>query len=98
MRVLVEFCIDADMIECPDFIVKDLESYQGEFSKWLCNEENDHNYWVYKNGEKYGCNYRSEAFVEWLNTFVLNTCAEKARVIDKKLNRDAIKGIPKIFF
>ena len=38
--------------------------------------------WYYKNGEKFGCCYRSEAFVEWLNKFILFDSIDKVEVIE----------------
>lgn len=83
MKVLVEFCLDMDIIECPDWIVEELPTYQIRFQEWLFNKENNHSYWMYKNGEKNGCRYRSKAFVEWLNEFVLHDYEEKASVIEE---------------
>ena len=90
MRVLVEFCIDADIIKCPDFIIKDLQAYQVQFTEWLYDLNNNHAYWMYEDGKKYGCSYRSRAFVEWLNTFVLNENEEKAKVLEECVGQDGI--------
>lgn len=83
IKVLVEFCIDADIIECPDWIVKDLGLYQTRFREWLSDENNDHSYWCYKNGKKVGSSFRSDAFVEWLNKFVLYNQSEKSKVLEE---------------
>lgn len=82
IKILVEFCIDSDIIACPNWIVKDLQTYQGEFREWLYDEKNDHPYWISK-GKKNGCAFRSQAFVEWLNKFVLGDSKEKANVIEE---------------
>ena len=34
-------------------------------------------------GEKVGCQFRSEAFVEWLNVYPLKNSPEKAKVISR---------------
>lgn len=83
VKVIVKFCIDADIIECPDWIVAELKLYQGKFTQWLFDKKNDHQYWSYKNGEKNGCCYRSGAFVDWLNNFVLHGDEEKSRVLEE---------------
>lgn len=83
IKVLVKFCVDADIIECPDWIVTDLKLYQQSFDEWLFDKKNDHPYWKYKDGEKYGCSYRSSAFVDWLNRFVLYSDSEKSSVLEE---------------
>lgn len=83
MKVLVEFSVDADIIECPKWTVEELPAYQIQFREWLFDKKNDHPYWVYKNEEKHGCCYRSHAFVEWLNNFVMQDNLEKATVIEE---------------
>lgn len=86
IKILVKFCVDADIIECPDWIVTDLKLYQQSFDQWLFDKKNDHPYWMYKNDEKYGCRYRANAFVEWLNRFVLYSDLEKSSVLDEYIN------------
>lgn len=81
MKLVLAFDYDVDIIECPYFIVEDLKKYQLMFDKWLYDKTNNHNYWFYKNGEKYGVCYRSDAFVEWLNTIILKTSTEKAVIL-----------------
>lgn len=90
MKVLVKFCVDADIIECPNHIVSDLEEYQHRFTEWLYDKNNDHSYWMYVDGEKYGCSYRAEAFVEWLNTFILNSNQDKAKVLEQSISEDGM--------
>lgn len=83
VMILVEFGVDADIIECPNWIVTDLELYQKNFLEWLFDEKNEHPYWNYKNGEKDVCRYRASAFVEWLNKFVLYSDLEKSSVLQE---------------
>lgn len=66
MLVKVQFDIDADLIDCSNEIWNNIDKYRTEYLKWLFDKNNDHKYWVYKNGGKFGCCYRSDAFVEWL--------------------------------
>lgn len=83
IKVLVKFCVNADIIECPDWVVTDLKGYQQSFDVWLFDKKNDHPYWKYKDGEKYGCCYRANAFVDWLNRFVLCSALEKSSVLEE---------------
>lgn len=97
MKVILQFDVNADSIECPELIVKELERYQTEFFEWLCDKKNDHAYWMYRDGEKFGLSYRSDAFVEWLNTVVLVGKNEKASILEEEIN-DYSKDLPKLFF
>lgn len=81
MKIVVQFG-DADIIDCPVDISDNLMEYRIQFLKWLFDKQNHHSYWVYKNGEKYGCCYRSEAFVKWLNCFVLHNSAIKVKILE----------------
>jgi len=95
MRVVIEFDIRADIIECPEIIVPDLITYQDKFFEWLYNKNNDHDYWEYENGKKSCLCYRADALIEWLNTFVLDE--EKAYMI--KSGADTWDtSLPKLFF
>jgi hypothetical protein len=97
MKVVVRFCIDADIIDCPEHIMDKLTYYRNKFTDWLFDKNNCHTYWVIENGEKIGCCYRSEAFVEWLNRFVLKDSLQKAVVVEKEI---CIwdKNLPEVFF
>lgn len=97
MKVVLEFCINADIIECPNNIIKDIKKHQLDFFNWLFDENNDHSYWMYENGKKEGCCYRSDAFVEYLNTFVLSESKEKAVIIEQETN-DYSKDVPCLNF
>lgn len=83
VKVRVDFSIDSDIIQCPDWIVPQLKSYQRKFHQWLFDEKNDHSYWRYKSNKKNGCCYRAQAFVEWLNKFVLQDNLENAAVLEE---------------
>jgi hypothetical protein len=52
---------------------------------------------MYDNGEKDGCCYRSEVFVEWLNIFVFSDSLIKTKVLESNVeNWD--ENIPSVFF
>ncbi|MCL2199488.1 MAG: hypothetical protein FWB80_11240 [Defluviitaleaceae bacterium] len=97
--MLLAVCFDAgsDIIEVPEFIGANAEDYRGQFLVWLCDKNNNHDYWICKDGDKWGLSYRSDALVEWLNSFPLSDNDEKARIIVTfvwEYNED----IPSIFF
>lgn len=90
MLVIINFCIDGDIIDVPQFVAENINEYQSSFLEWLFDKSNEHEYWCYEDGEKFGCNYRSEAFVEWLNSNPLKRENEKASVVSS--------GSPKVNF
>lgn len=72
---------DFDIIDLPSSLLENLNEFQNNFYKWLFNKKNDHDYWVYKDGEKAYCSYRSDAFIFWLNNIVLKNSIDKARIV-----------------
>jgi hypothetical protein len=97
MKVIIDFYEDADIIECPENIVGSLMDYREKFLEWLFDKQNEHSYWYYKNGEKFGCCYRSEAFVEWLNKFILFDSLDKVEVIETNVT-ELDKSLPFVSF
>ena len=90
MQMIVEFDISADLIEVPQWVVRDREKLRRQFLKWLTGLEGSHRY------RKGGCwCYRSEAFVYWLNKRVLK--CEQARVVQEQLGAWD-ESLPSIFF
>lgn len=91
MKMIVEFDIGADLIEVPEWVVRDRELLRRQFLKWLTGWEGSRRW------RKGGCYcYRSDAFVDWLNKKVL-TEGEQARVVREYL-REWDETLPGIFF
>ncbi len=91
MPMIVEFDISADLIEVPEWVVRDRERLRQRFLKWLMGFEGSRRY------RKGGCYcYRSDAFVEWLNRKVLQG-EDRAQVLEVGL-RDWDRDLPAIFF
>jgi len=82
MLLKIKFDNDCDIIELPDFIVKDIRQYQSDFIDWMYDKTSDHSYWILDGDAKLGCCFRSEAFVDWLNENVLKNSDVKADVVD----------------
>ena len=97
MKVVVTFGVDADIIDCPEEIIDDLIEYRDEFTTWLFDKQNNHSYWFYINGERVGCCYRSEPYVEWINTFILDNSLRKVKVLESSV-KNWDKNLPSIFF
>ena len=74
---------EVDIIEIPDMTGGKLDELQREFLLWLFNKENNHEYWIEVDGEKIGCSYGSEAFVKWLNLYVIQD--KRARIKAKNV-------------
>lgn len=98
MKMMVEFDINADIIEVPEIVVRDRELHRSRFLKWLYDKKIKHKYWVtFPDGVKGVC-FRSDAFVEWLNKKVLKDHPEKAVVLEQEVDYDAYRHLPSIFF
>jgi len=97
LLLIVRFDMGADIVDTPPFIVESAEEYRKHFLQWLGDKNNNHRYWYYHNGVKFGLDYRSEAFVEWLNAFPLADNAEKARVVAAHVY-EYDETLPSIFF
>lgn len=86
---------DIDIVDVPINAVDDLEKEQKEFFKWIFNKDNNHEYWIVKNGEKTACSYDSEAFVKWFNE--KHSGEEKARVVEQCAKKQ-IEDTPILYF
>ena len=103
MKLLIEFDLDADIIEVPPFVVDQREVLKRRFWKWISNRSIKHKYWVEMQDDHgkyhYGLQYRADAFVEWLNKKQITNDAERAYVVEKHVNIDAFHQVlPSIFF
>ena len=98
MQMMLEFDINADIIDVPQFIIENREQYGRRFLKWLYDKRNRHQYWVtFSNGVKGVC-FRSNAFVEWLNKKILKESGEKAEILLEEVDVAAYRHLPSIFF
>ena len=86
MKVVIVFGGDADIIEMPDTPVDGLKKYERDFDKWIHDRRIKHGYWERDGKRILGVNYRADAFVEWLNTFVFKEEREKAKVLETAAN------------
>ena len=102
MRMLVEFDVDADIIDVPQYVIDDRERYRNQFYKWLSDPSVRHKYW-HKYRSTDGCEfvglcYRSDAFVEWLNK-KLRKAGDSASVVQTHVAIDDYRNsLPSIFF
>lgn len=101
MKMAIQFDLDADIIEVPEFVVENRELMKRRFWKWLSNKSIKHKYWITvidHSGKKVtGLRYRGDAFVEWLNKKVLDKTDQKAYIVEE-CAWDYPKDMPSIFF
>ena len=103
MKLLIEFDIDADIVEVPQFVVDQREVFKSRFWKWISNKAIKHKYWVKMqdaDGRRYyALQYRADAFVEWLNKKYIKNDSEKAYVVQTQVSIDDFhQELPSIFF
>ena len=98
MKMLVEFDVDADIVDVPKTVIDNREMMRRRFLKWVYKNPKYRVKIVSGSGSVYyGVQYRSEAFVEWLNKKILTD--EKASVIAQSVAIDENnKQLPSIFF
>ena len=60
---------DCDLIDLSLQSFESVKKIQNSFLKWLYDKNNDHEYWVYRKGQKIGCAYDTNAFINWINQF-----------------------------
>ena len=101
MKMAIQFDLDADIIEVPEFVVENRELMKRRFWKWLSNKSIRHKYWVTVTDrfgkELTGLRYRGDAFVEWLNKKVLDKTDQKAYIVEEHV-WDYPDDLPAIFF
>ncbi|MBU5333900.1 hypothetical protein [Anaerocolumna aminovalerica] len=105
-HILLQWTYYADIISVPDKIADNLVYYQMEFDKWISNKNNNHNYWLisYPNeGEVIeGLCFDSNAFINWLNEFVIKNNNQKATFVVKEIQQiqptNDQKKLPTIYF
>jgi len=86
---------DIDIVDMPINTIDDLEEEQKEFFEWLFNKDNNHEYWIIRNGEKTTCSYDSRAFVKWFDE--KKQGAEKAMIVEQYAKKK-IEDMPILYF
>ena len=102
MKMLVEFDVDADIIDVPQYVIDHRQHYRNQFLEWLYDPSVKHKYrrtWKCADGSKFvGMSYRSDAFVEWLNR-KLRKAGDCATVLEQNVSIAENHGIfPSVFF
>lgn len=84
-KIVVEMTYNADVIEVPDEIEKNIKKVQRQFDKWIHDKTTEHKYWLYRDGKKDCPCFRGDAFVEYLNEVVLVDSDEKATLLESEV-------------
>ena len=102
MQMLIEFDVNADIIDVPEEVVEHRNRYRNQFYKWLSDPRTKHKYWTkIKNRDgstTMGLCYRSDAFAEWLNRKLRKT-GNQAVILQSGVVIDEYHDkLPSIFF
>ncbi len=100
MLVNVVFAFDFDVLDVPCVIAKNLKKYQLQCDKWLFDKNNNHEFRIEQDSnKKYAINTCSEAFVFYLNNYVLTDSNENTVIIEKDKRIDFLdKSLPTIYY
>ena len=80
--VKVEYTLSEVMV--PDYIANDIKKYVKMFDKWLLDKDNNHGYWEKINGRNYGVCFDVNAFVLYLNEYVVKEKKDKVYILVEK--------------
>ncbi|MBC9784978.1 hypothetical protein H1S01_10705 [Heliobacterium chlorum] len=94
MIIEVRLNIDKEYISCPAKVGRNINKLREEFLNWLYDRTIDHQFWMYRNGQKFGVCLRASAFVYWLNRRRYRR--NVAKMVEKKMPQDRVKKT--IFF
>lgn len=89
-EVIINWTYCYDQIACPSFIADDLEHYQMEFDSWISNPNNEHEYWIYIDAGEVALSFDTDAFVNWLNKYVIEN-DEKAYFLQRNIEKGVFK-------
>ncbi len=97
--ILHDFCV-VDLAIVPNFVADDLYAYQKKFDEWLFDRSNDHGYWVIDPHDgDWGLCYDDEAFIKWLNEYIIEDENEKAAILKNDIGLYYEKlELPKVYF
>ncbi len=86
-KVILDFHFFQELANVPDYVEENIKFYQEKFLEWLTDPSNKHQYWFYPDpvendfaddDNEPSLSYAGEAFVYWLNEFILTDSVEKA--------------------
>ena len=97
MLINIIFDYYADIVSVPDYIGIDLLKYQNKCDKWLFDKTNEHEFWEKDvSGKKLGVGICSEAFIYWINKFILKDSEEKSYIVKRNIKEN--NNYPSIYY
>lgn len=97
MLINIIFDYYVDIVSVPDYIGIDLLKYQNKCDQWLFDKTNEHEFWEKDDsGKKLGVGICSEAFIYWINKFILKDSEEKAYIVKRNINEN--NNYPSIYY
>jgi hypothetical protein len=95
--------LDADIIEVPDYIGRNIHKYRNDFLDWIYDPNNPHPYRIeLKNSSGnvyYAMCYDTTTFVDWLNTYVIRHPDIPAMILERGLDIESRPaGMLRIWF
>ena len=97
MLLFVEFDVSADIIDVPQAVIDDRKNLSRRFIDWILSPDIKKKYTVTFNGHRGLC-YRSESFVDFLNSSVLLDSKQKAKIVQQKVSLENKQKLPSVFF
>lgn len=101
-KIVLNWTYYADIIIVPDTIAESIHDYQRKFDEWLYDKNNQHGYWITVQNEEGSStiiSFASEAFVNWLNDYMLVEADEKVTFDLRDIQfSDKYKELPLIYF
>ena len=93
MKIAIDCGYHKDIISIPDHIGTNLEDLIHKFDEWIYDKNNDHEFWIYVDGEKRAVEVGTDSFLEYLNKYQLCYSKEKAYIVHKEL-QEIPEGMP----
>ncbi len=98
-KVLLNWTYEFDMIECPDYISNNIIEYVKKFDMWISDKSNHHEYWTKDCFNNDALCFGSEAFVNWLNKYVIQKQDKNVIFVKRNFQADdEEKKLPHVYF
>ena len=76
------FCTMSEVM-VPDYIANNIHKYTKMFDKWLLDKDNNHGYWEKRNGRNFMVSFDVDAFVFYLNEYVVKEKKDKVFISEE---------------
>lgn len=83
-KIYVKVMYTLSEVMVPDYIANDIKKYVKMFDKWLLDKDNNHGYWIKRNGRNFGVCFDVNAFVFYLNEYVVKEKKDKVYILEEE--------------